>query len=195
MPLDLPFELAWLSEPQRWNIAAGTLTIEAGPKTDWFVDPAGDGEPALNAPALVGAVAGDFILSAHVSVTFGATFDAGVLMLHADERCWAKLCFERSPQGRPMVVSVVTREYSDDCNSVVVDDDNLWLRVARLGTAYAFHASTDGRHWQLVRYFGLPAADVSVGFEAQSPFGEGCTATFADITFEQRRLADLRSGL
>jgi uncharacterized protein len=193
-PLGLPFDLTWLSAPRAWSIDAGRLTIEAGPQTDWFVDPSGEADPVVNAPALVGSVAGDFILSARVSVEFGATFDAGVLMLHAGERCWAKLCLERSPDGRPMVVSVVTQGHSDDCNSAVLEHASAWLRVSRLGTAYAFHVSTDGRSWQLVRYFALPAA-ASIGFEAQSPLGEGCTATFEAIGFEQRRLVDLRGGL
>jgi uncharacterized protein len=193
--LGLPFALTWLRKPERWDIDAGALTIEAGRQTDWFVDPAGDLEPMLNAPALVGAVAGDFMLQARISVEFGATFDAGVLMLHADDHCWAKLCFELSPQGLPMVVSVVTRGISDDCNSRTVDGTDLWLRVARLGAAFAFHSSSDGHRWDLVRSFGLPAANVSVGFEAQSPLGEGCAATFAEIGFDPSRLADLRSGL
>ena len=193
--LGLTFPLNWLREPERWEIDAGALTIQAGRQTDWFIDPAGDVAPMLNAPALVGTVAGDFTLQARVSVDFGATFDAGVLMLHADDRCWAKLCFELSPQGLPMVVSVVTREHSDDCNSRTVDGADLWLRVSRLGAAFAFHCSSDGRHWELVRYFGLPQADVSVGFEAQSPLGEGCAATFTDVRFEPGRLPDLRSGV
>src|ERR1700704_1626591 len=121
----LPFELAWLSDPERWTIAAGKLTIVAGPQTDWFIDPAGDKDPVVNAPALVGAVDGDFMLSARVSVDFRETFDAGVLMLHANDGCWAKLCLERSPEGRPMVVSVVTRQLSDDCNSSVLDQSEL----------------------------------------------------------------------
>src|SRR5471032_211863 len=142
--LGLPFPLTWLRVPERWEIAAGALTIQAGGQTDWFVDPAGEAEPMLNAPALVGAVAGDFTLQARISVEFGSTFDAGVLMLHADDRCWAKLCFELSPQGLPMVVSVVTRGSSDDCNSRIVEGGGLWLRVARLGAAFAFHSSSDG---------------------------------------------------
>jgi uncharacterized protein len=194
-PLGLPFELTWLSEPQAWSTGEGRLTIAAGPKTDWFVDPAGDARPVVNAPALVGSAAGDFIFSAHVSVEAAATFDAGVLMLHASESCWAKLCLERSPAGRPMVVSVVTQGHSDDCNSAVLEHESAWLRVARLGAAYAFHVSTDGQRWQLVRYFRLPAPSASIGFEAQSPLGEGCTATFAEIRFEHHRLEDLRGGL
>ena len=94
-----------------------------------------------------------------------------------------------------MVVSVVTRGSSDDCNSRTVESGELWLRVARLGPAFAFHSSSDRRRWELVRHFGLPAESVSVGFEAQSPLGEGCAATFADVGFEPGRLADLRSGV
>ena len=109
--------------------------------------------------------------------------DAGVLLLHAGERQWAKLCFELSPQGRPTAVTVVTRDTSDDCNSFEVASSTLWLRVARTGKAWAFHAAQDGAWWRLVRYFalGADAADVRVGFLAQSPTGQGCTAIFEHI--------------
>jgi regulation of enolase protein 1 (concanavalin A-like superfamily) len=192
----LPMPLRWLSEPVRSDVSEdGSLLIEAGPRTDWFVDPQGEAEPVLNAPALVGDPSGDYLLSARVRVDFAAAYDAGVLVLYAGERLWAKLCFEYSPQGEPMVVSVVTRGVSDDCNSFVVAGDAVWLRIARMGRAFAFHASTDGDRWQLVRHFALEAAgEPAVGFEAQSPTGDGCTATFADIRYEERRLADLRSG-
>jgi uncharacterized protein len=188
--------MRWLSEPVRWSVPGdASLLIEAGPRTDWFVDPQGDREPALNAPALVGEPRGDFLLSARVTVRFSAAYDAGVLVLYAHERAWAKLCFECSPQLEPMVVSVVTRGVSDDCNSFAVDGDRVWLRLARLGRAFAFHASTDGERWQLVRHFALePTDQLAVGFEAQSPTGEGCTATFDEIQYEARRLGGLRTG-
>ena len=35
------------------------------------------------------------------------TFDAAVLTLWADSDHWAKVCFERSPRGEDMVVTVV----------------------------------------------------------------------------------------
>jgi uncharacterized protein len=154
----------------------------------------GTGAAVLDAPRLLGRVAGDFQLSARVTVDFQASFDAGVLVLWDDERSWAKLCFEASPALEPMVVSVVTRGVSDDCNSFVVEADHVWLRVARLGRAYAFHASNDGRHWQLIRHFGLCDAAPRVGFLAQSPRGEGCSVRFEEIRFAATRLADLRSG-
>jgi regulation of enolase protein 1 (concanavalin A-like superfamily) len=191
----LPFELRWLSPPVSFEHGDESLRIEAGPRTDWFVDPAGASEPVTNGPALVGRAEGDYRLSASVSVDFAATFDAGVLMLYADERRWAKLCFEQSPDRQPMVVSVVTRGDSDDCNSFAVDEPSIWLRIAKLGPAFAFHASTDGRRWELVRHFSLGgSAEPEIGFEAQSPTGDGCTATFDEIRFDSGRLGDLRGG-
>jgi regulation of enolase protein 1 (concanavalin A-like superfamily) len=190
----LPFGLTWLGEPATWAANGSSLTITAGARSDWFVDPA-DGPPCLNAPALIGHVDGDFILSAHVEVEFRRTFDAGVLALWSDERTWAKLCFEYSPQGEPMVVSVVTRRVSDDCNSKVIAGNSVWLRIGRIGHTYAFHASNDGSRWEFVRYFAFgEGADIRVGFESQSPLGEGCTTRFTDISFSSSTLAELRDG-
>ena len=191
----LPFALHWRGKPAAWRTVNDVLTIAAGPRTDWFADPGGTSEAILNAPALVGEVAGDFMFGARVEVGFMATFDAGVLVVHAGELTWAKLCFERSPEAEPTIVSVVTRGVSDDCNSAVVDGNSVWLRISRLGAAFAFHASTDGSRWRLVRSFALAAgATPAVGFLAQSPLGEGCRAQFDEISFESRRLDDLRSG-
>ena len=171
------------------------VSLVAGPRTDWFIDPRRLAEPVLNAPALVGSTRGDFLLGARVTVEFGATFDAGALVVWGDERCWAKLCFEVSPEGEPMVVSVVTRGVSDDCNSFSVDTGRVWLRIARLGAAFAFHASTDGNRWRLVRHFALDVPDeLRVGLEAQSPLGDGCTARFTELRFERATLADIRNG-
>ena len=192
----LPLPLRWLAEQQSWSSPdAASLTLTAGPRTDWFVDPQRAAAPVLNAPALVAEPSGDFRLSARVTVDFAATYDAGVLILHASDRVWAKLCFEYSPQREPMVVSVVTRDVSDDCNSFLVDGGSVWLRVARTGRAFAFHASADGETWTFVRHFALDADGASaVGFAAQSPTGDGCTVTFEQIAYHAAGLGDLRSG-
>jgi uncharacterized protein len=189
-----PSSLEWDPAPVAWSAAEGALAVEAGPETDVFVDP-GDSTETLSAPRLLGRVEGDYSLSARVTVEFRSDYDAGVLLLWVHERLWAKLCFELSPQGEPMVVSVVTRGVSDDCNSFVVDGNRVGLRVARLGQAYAFHASTDAQTWRLVRHFALePGAEPRVGFLAQSPRGDGCSVRFEEISFRRRRLEDIRSG-
>ncbi|HEX5188193.1 MAG TPA: DUF1349 domain-containing protein [Streptosporangiaceae bacterium] len=201
---ELPFPLTQDGQPPvGYRVESGALVLTAAAGADLFVDPAGTGR-APDAGRLTGTPpAGDFSLAARVSVGFASTYDAGVLVLHGGPRRWAKLCFELSPQLMPMAVTVVTIRTSDDCNSFEVTGDSLWLRITRSGAAWAFHASTDGAWWRLVRYFSLgarSAADGSapvedrVGFLAQSPSGQGCVATFDQISFRSGAPADLRDG-
>ena len=95
-----------------------------------------------------------------------------------------------------MVVTVVTREVSDDSNEPVVDGDTVHLRVSRIGEVFAFHFSADGTAWRLSRLFRLrhPAAPTTVGFLAQSPTGDGCRVVFDRIVLSASSLADPRDG-
>jgi regulation of enolase protein 1 (concanavalin A-like superfamily) len=188
--------------PPGVKVVHGVLTLTSAGSTDMFIDPdeSGPGQsPSAghipDAGRLMGLPpAGDFTLSAQVSVDFTSMYDAGVLLVYAGERRWAKLCFEYSPQLVPTAVTVVTRETSDDSNSFEVTDSTLWLRIARSGGAWAFHASTDGSWWRLLRYFGLGPGLARVGFLSQSPTGEGCTATFDRIEFRPGTPKNLRDG-
>ena len=198
----LPFPFT-PSPPLAWRFDEQTSTVvaTAAPRTDIFIDPGGsttlDAESMLNAATLLGVPpAGDFRLSARATVGFEDTYDAGVLLLWIDERHWGKLCFEFSPAREPMIVSVVTRGVSDDANAFVVQGPSVWLRLSRIDHAYAYHASIDGEQWRMIRYFRLSdsPASVKVGFEVQSPTGDGCTVTFDDIRFVAERLGDLRDG-
>jgi uncharacterized protein len=198
----LPFGLEPAgSPPPGCRVLHGALILSAAAGTDLFVDPGSDTSggalpgPGPDAGRFVGLPpAGDFTLAAQVTVEFASMYDAGVLLLHAGEHQWAKLCFEYSPQLRPTAVTVVTRGTSDDCNSFEVDGGTLWLRITRSGAAFAFHASVDGSWWRLLRYFALDASVVRAGFLAQSPTGEGCTATFDHISFQPGAPKNLRDG-
>ena len=146
---------------------------------------------------MVGAPHGPARAPAGLLSTTGMTWrlQRGVLLVWVDELHWAKLCFERSPAGERMVVSVVTRGTSDDANGEVVDGDSVWLRVSRVGRMFAFHASTDGRSWRFARAFTLDGDEPArIGFEAQSPVGDGCEVAFDNLHFERRTLGDLRDG-
>jgi regulation of enolase protein 1 (concanavalin A-like superfamily) len=191
---NLPQPLHWLNQPQSWDLSADNkLTITAAGTVDWFIDAQG-AVNVSNAPVLLLPTLGPCMLSAQVTVNHVATYDAGVLMVYESPRAWAKLCLELSPQGLPMVVSVVTKGISDDCNAFTVNGP-MYIRVARLEKAYAFHVSEDGALWNLIRYFTLENnKNAQVGFEAQSPTGNGCTASFGNIHFEPHLLADIRSG-
>lgn len=191
---NLAHSLQWLNQPQNWNFSADSqLTVTAPVKTDWFIDPQGTVNIS-NAPALLFPTSGPCILSARVTVNHIATYDAGVLMIYESPSVWAKLCLELSPQGLATIVSVVTKGVSDDCNAFAVNGP-VYLRVSRLERAYAFHVSPDGNHWGLIRYFKLEGnQNAQIGFLVQSPTGNGCTASFRNIRFEERLLADIRSG-
>ncbi len=191
---NLPDSLHWLNQPQSWELSAeGQLTITAPAKTDWFIDPQG-AVNVSNAPVLLFPISSPCMLSAQVTVNHIATYDAGVLMVYESPLAWAKLCLELSPQGLPTVVSVVTKGVSDDCNSFTAKSP-AYLRVSKLEQAFAFHVSQDGIEWHLIRYFKLEGdKNAQMGFLAQSPTGNGCTASFGEIRFESRLLTDIRSG-
>ncbi len=191
----LPSAGDWDIDPVAAGFEDGVLTITAGPITDLFTDPMGttlkDNAPRWSFPADA-----RFTLSAHVSVEFASTFDAGVLVVWADDQHWGKLCFEFSPQGEPMIVSVVTNGVSDDCNSVPMVRRDIFLRISRMDPAIAFHYSEDGVTWRMVRFFRLAGATkFSLGFTSQSPTGQGCTARFSEIRYTAAAIADLRSGV
>jgi regulation of enolase protein 1 (concanavalin A-like superfamily) len=190
------FDLRALQElhvPLRAHASDEFVELVAGPRTDLFCPPGGD-RATLNAPALLADLReGDFTFSAHVEAELRSTFDAGALLLWRDDSTWAKLALELSPEGRPTVVTVVTRGRSDDCNSIALERPSAQLRAARIGDAFAFHLHMEGR-WQLIRHFSLGTEDVRPGFLAQSPTGDGCAARFTQMRVEPSRLDDLRDG-
>lgn len=190
----IPYELHWGELPQAYTLDSGVFSIQAGPKSDMFINPQGI-KTVMNAPRALFLPEGDFQLYARVEVDFNSDFDAGVLMLYANEQHWAKLCFEYSPQRQPMVVSVVTRDRSDDANGMVIDGSSVYLRISTINNAYAFHYSLDGEYWHFARHFHLAADNpMHLGFASQSPTGEACTARFSEIHFKSEKLKNLRDG-
>jgi len=180
----LPGALSWQNSPQSWNLSHdNVLTITAKAKSDWFVDPF-DGTVANSAPILSFAPSADYVLTTRVSVSFKTKWDAGALMLMGDDHHWAKLSFEFSPEGKPTLVTVVTRGLSDDCNSVSLASDSVYLRIARSAKTYVFYFSEEGNRWHILRTFSLDTdLPIRVGFESQSPAGNGATAKFSSIAY------------
>jgi uncharacterized protein len=193
----LPFPLEASGSPACQATVSGEgLVLTGGANSDLFIDPVGEEAARPDAGRLTGLPGDqDFTFSARVTVRFASAFDAGVLVLHLSERRWAKLCYEFSPQHKPTAVTVVTRGISDDSNSFETAGGPLWLRITRSGRAWAFHASENGSWWRLLRYFTLgEASGARVGFLAQSPTGQGCTAVFDNIAYKPGAPADLRDG-
>jgi regulation of enolase protein 1 (concanavalin A-like superfamily) len=170
------------------------FSVRANPKTDAYTSP--DGSPPVDRlPGLRFVVgAGPRRVSARVTPAFAATYDAGALVLRTSLGHWAKLAYERSPDGRAMAVSVVTTDFSDDSNGPVFDQPWLGLRIYRNGRLTAFHVSGDGRRWDLLRLFNLPGDDASIDFVAQSPMGQGVVASFAELECIEGEMTDFRDG-
>ncbi|UYO96587.1 DUF1349 domain-containing protein [Microbacterium sp. M28] len=201
LALDALPPLSWVPVEGEASVeqSTQTLTLRSAAGVDWTNDATGGEQQHQAASLAFVAPSAPFMLSADVSVIGDrTTFDAGALSIWADEDHWAKLCFENSPDGEPMVVSVVTNMYSDDVNSRLVLEASVYLRLAFLGgNAWAFHSSADGERWDFVRLFHLPVpagTSTYVGFLSQAPCGERCDVVFSDIRFSHSLLSDIRDG-
>ena len=187
----LPGKLEWLNAPRSSRMDGKVFVISAGAKTDWFVDPF-NGTVSKSAPILLFTPGSDYVLTARVTVKFAVKWDAGALMLWGDDHHWAKLSFELSPERQPTLVTVVTRGLSDDCNSTHIQGDSVYLRIARSDKTYVFYSSADESRWEILRTFSLDTdLPVRVGFESQSPAGEGAIASFSSITYTPRRIENI----
>ncbi len=180
-----PFETR--NPPVVWTATGpDSLTIAAGPKTNWFVSP-WDSTAVDNAPMILFRPKGDFSFSAKITLQPRGRWDSGALALFIDKDNWAKLCLENSVgDGKLSVVMVVNRVISDDSYTAFTASDNtLYLRISRQGPAYMFFASHDGENWTMLRDFTLGGdpALLRAGLLAQSPLGDGITVTFSYIRY------------
>jgi hypothetical protein len=180
----LPAPLEWQNQPATWSADDQSLAITAGEKTDWFVWPGGGTYRPDSSPRLLFRTTGNFSFSTRVAVEAHATYDAGCIALYGTPSRWAKLCLEAQDGGGLSVISVVTRDVSDDVTSYPVDGGFTFLKVARDQQTVFFYGSSDGRKWTIVRKFNLDyAGDLKVGFSVQSPEGKAATATFRDFHY------------
>jgi regulation of enolase protein 1 (concanavalin A-like superfamily) len=129
-----------------------------------------------------------FVLTASVEHLFENKWDGGAIVIKGDSLNWVKFCFEKDYTGARRVVSVVTKNISDDCNSVSLKSNKVFYKIAKADNVITLYYGEDGKHWFLVRHFQL---DLKPGFEAgflsQSPTGKSCTVKFADISYSSTK--------
>jgi uncharacterized protein len=148
----IPYKLTWENSPLSFTDSGDELVIEAGEKTDMFRDP-----NALyntdNAPKVLFLPDSNFILMASIAHGFSSKWDGGAIVLKADSANWIKFCYEKDYTGARRVVSVVTKNISDDCNSVALNSNTVHFKVAKAGKVITLYYSTDRKSWMLVRHF------------------------------------------
>jgi uncharacterized protein len=178
----------WRNDPAAWSLKDGVLTIKSAEKTDWYIEPTGDHRVA-SSPLLLVPAAKEFWFSARVTVDFQSRFDAGALVVYADEMNWVKFAFESQNGKTGSIVSVVTRGLSDDNTGTAIEGNSVYLKVSKTGQAIFLYFSTDGKKWNLTRAFNLgPERLLQFGFSAQSPMGAGSTVTFSEIQYKPEAL-------
>ena len=140
-------------------------------------------------------VSGDFVMRVKVSLDFKDIYDSSSIMVMQDSKHWAKACFELTDFNIHAVVSVVTKEDSDDANGCNIETDSVWLQVCRVGQSFAFHYSTDGENFYMMRFFNLPVGEtVKAGLLAQAPTGNGGIRVYENLTIENRTVKNIRMG-
>jgi regulation of enolase protein 1 (concanavalin A-like superfamily) len=186
----LPRGLFWENIPKSFSVNPNGLTIVAGEKTDMFRDP-NVTYNTDNAPKLLFRADENFVLSASIEHTFTNKWDGGALVLKQDNLNWIKFCFEKDYTQARRVVSVVTRNISDDCNSVEINSNKVFYKIAKADKVITLYYSMDGKQWFLVRHLQFETAKgFTVGFLAQSPTGDKCEVKFANIEYKPVKIKD-----
>ena len=186
----IPHGLFWENSPKKFSMHKDTLEIRAGAKTDMFRDP-NVTYNTDNAPKLMFYPDEDFVLTASIEHAFANKWDGGAIVLIQDSLNWIKFCFEKDYTGTRRVVSVVTKNISDDCNSVAISKNKVYYKLAKAGNVITLYYSTNGKSWFLVRHLQFDAQKgLRVGFLAQSPTGQSCTVRFADISYKAKKIKD-----
>ncbi len=186
----IPYPLKWENKPMKYSINKDGLTILAGEKTDMFRDP-NITYNTDNAPKLLFTPDTDFVLTVSIEHSFSNKWDGGAIVLKQDSLNWVKFCFERDYTGARRVVSVVTKNISDDCNSVEIKGNKVFYKLAKAGNVVTLYYSQSGAKWFLVRHFQFETTNtLQVGFLAQSPAGKNCKVKFQDITYSIKKIKD-----
>ncbi len=188
-------DLLWLNAPEKFDLLEGTLVITAKSQTDFFINPA-DLNVSASAPLLYKEVAGDFVALAKVTPDLSSQWNAAALMVFLNDTNWIKFGFENSDATGPGIVSVVTRETSDDANGPILKNvESIWLKLVRKDHNYSMHWSYNGSDYKMARLAAMPEADsIKVGIEAQCPDGPGALHRFDHFSIEAITVEDIRKG-
>ena len=186
----IPYRLYWENAPKSFAQKNNELRIVAGAKTDMFRDP-NVTYNTDNAPKLLFTADENFILTASIEHSFDNKWDGGAIVIKQDSLNWIKFCFEKDYTGARRVVSVVTKNVSDDCNSVEITTNKVFYKIAKADNVVTLYYSTNGISWFLIRHLQFDTAKgFKAGFLAQSPTGDSCTVKFSNITYTAKKIKD-----
>lgn len=190
----IPHPLFVENSPISFSASNNEMTIVAGPRTDMFRDP-NVTYNTDNAPKILFPADDNFVLIAAIEHSFKNKWDGGAIVIIQDSLNWIKFCFEKDYTGARRVVSVVTKNISDDCNSVAIETNRVFYKVAKAENVITLYYSTDGIKWFLIRHLQFDTSkDLKAGFLAQSPTGSRCEVKFSNIRYTVKKIKDPYTG-
>jgi len=186
----IPYGMFWENKAEKFSATNNEMIMIAGEKTDMFRDP-NVTYNTDNAPKLLFRPDNDFILIASIEHSFSSKWDGGAIVLRQDGLNWIKFCFEKDYTGAKRVVSVVTKNISDDCNSVEIKTNKVYYKLAKAGNVITLYYSLEGKKWFLIRHLQFDTdKNLTLGFLAQSPTGKKCEVKFSNISYRAKKIND-----
>jgi regulation of enolase protein 1 (concanavalin A-like superfamily) len=174
--------MQWHNEPPSWKAVGDTITVRAGPKTD-FWRKTHDGAVRDSGHFYFQEVSGDFVAEVGFRGEYRALYDQAGLMVRLDDSNWLK-CGIEFFEGVQHASAVVTRDFSDWAVVALYEaPPKLWLRVVREGYTFTIYYSLDGAAYTMLRQAYLTHAPaVSVGVMCCAPTGDGFMTVFEGFT-------------
>ncbi len=186
-------EFQWINK-SKITEEKGVFCIKAPAKTDRF-NHLTDNRIVNNAPFYYKEVAGDFVIRAKVSMDYCATYDGVGLMVMLDDTHWITVFQEYIGGDKVIVNSVVTNGGSDDANGPRVEQEHVWLQIAKKDNVFAIHYSIDGKKYNLIRICTIPfSSPLKVGLAVIAPTGDGGNRYFENIYLENLYVRDIYRG-
>lgn len=178
--------------------ASGKIELTAGAETDFFTEPGQPPYDKANAPLLLRTVDNTkpFTFSFKTTPVHSVKYDAGMAFIYVDDHHWLKFAFEADERMKTRMVTVKTKDFSDDNNHDIVPSQSAYLKISSDTKVVGFYYAVDGKDWQLVRVFKNEyPPKIKVGIGTQSPAGKGNKSVFEEFQFSETSVKDFRMGI
>jgi regulation of enolase protein 1 (concanavalin A-like superfamily) len=174
------------------------IEISAGAETDYFIEPGLPPYEKANAPLLLKTVDNTkpFTFSFKTIPVHKVKYDAGMAFIYIDDKHWLKFAFEADERMNKRLVTVKTKDFSDDNNHDAIKSPSVFMKISSDTKVVGFYYSIDGKNWQLIRVFKNEyPATIKIGVGSQSPAGRGNKSVFEQFQFSETSVKDFRMGI
>jgi len=174
------------------------IEISSGAETDFFIEPGAPPYEKANAPLLLKTVDNtkSFTFSFKTTPVHKVKYDAGMAFIYVDDKHWLKFAFEADERLNKRLVTVKTKDFSDDNNHDAVKGASVFMKISSDTKVVGFYYSIDGKTWQLVRVFKNEyPPTIKIGVGSQSPAGKGNKSVFEQFQFSETSVKDFRMGI